>query len=50
MKPALCKHIGCTHNLSCKHYKPTDKYPYYECQLMKDIKDDKKENQEENDE
>jgi hypothetical protein len=38
MKPPTCKQIGCA-GASCKHYKPTDKYPYYECQWGEDKKD-----------
>jgi len=49
MKPTTCRHIGCAGS-GCKHYMPTDKYPYYECQYQEGNKDGKKENQEENDE
>jgi len=45
MKPTTCKHTGCVHNLSCKYYKPTDKYPYYVCRLMEDVKDYKNKNE-----
>jgi len=40
MKLTTCKQIGCA-GISCKHYKPTDKYPYYEC-LKDEVDEDEK--------
>jgi len=47
MKPTICKQIGCA-GRCCKHYKSTDKWPYFDC--MKDEDDENEKDKGENDE